>query len=162
MFLTSDGKPIVGGTYWPREDKEEDGKKIRGFKSVLKLVQDVWKDKKKDVLEQADKIAEATTAELAGQTRIKAILEINRELCANAVEGVMASHDPVQGGFSGAERRFRGPKFPIPPRLVLLHEEIIRKRSEPVGKALDLTLEKMARGGIYDHVGGGFHRYSTE
>src|SRR5207302_33459 len=57
---------------------------------------------------------------------------------------------------------FQGTKFPTPPRLLLLEEEAARTGSKSAAKMLDVTLDRMARGGIYDHLGGGFHRYSTE
>ncbi len=66
MFLTAEGKPIYGGTYWPPEDKEVDGGKVRGFKTILKIVQDTWTDKRKEVQESADQIAEATGKALEG------------------------------------------------------------------------------------------------
>src|SRR5471032_3134013 len=65
MFLTAEGKPIFGGTYWPPDDKEIDGEKVLGFKSILKIAYDFHKDKPKDLEEQAEKVAAATTANLA-------------------------------------------------------------------------------------------------
>src|SRR5829696_234985 len=58
MFLTADARPIIGGTYWPREDREVEGKKVRGFKSVLKLVHETSKEHPKKLQEQADHVAE--------------------------------------------------------------------------------------------------------
>jgi uncharacterized protein YyaL (SSP411 family) len=162
MFLTADGKPIVGGTYWPREDVERDGVKQRGFKSVLKLVDDIWKKEKKGVLKQADQVAEKTQRELVGATRVTPIFEVKRELVEEAVEGLAGEIDPAHGGFGNPARGFRGTKFPTTPRLLLLEEEATRTKKEAVSKPLDFTLGAMARGGIYDHLGGGFHRYSTE
>ena len=69
MFLTADGKPIVGGTYWPPDDKEIGGRKLRGFKTILKLINDTWKKKPKDCLEHADAVAKGTARQLEGELR---------------------------------------------------------------------------------------------
>jgi len=166
MFLTADGKPIYGGTYWPPEDKEVEGGKVRGFKTVLKIVKDVWTDKRKEVQESADQIAEGTGKVLEGLARGVAILDLNRDLVSAAVDEVKESFDPKYGGFGSPSRSFRGTKFPTPSRLVLLQHEARRSSSKERTKELDdmvaVTLDHMARGGIYDQLGGGFHRYSTE
>jgi uncharacterized protein len=166
MFLTAEGKPIFGGTYWPPEDKEVEGGKARGFKTILKIVQDAWTDKRKEVQESADRIAEATSRALEGVARGVAILDLNRDLVGAALEEVKESFDPKYGGFGSPARGFRGTKFPTPSRLVLLQHEARRAPSKERVKELDdmvsLTLDRMARGGIYDQLGGGFHRYSTE
>ncbi len=69
MFLTADGKPIEGGTYWPREDKEIDGEKVRGFKTLLTVLSDIYRDKPKEIQEQANRLATATAEHLARSPR---------------------------------------------------------------------------------------------
>lgn len=69
MFLTADGKPIIGGTYWPPDDKEVDGQKVNGFKTVLKTMQEFHKNNAKKLEEQADQVAERTSEALAGAAR---------------------------------------------------------------------------------------------
>jgi uncharacterized protein len=162
LFLTADGKPIFGGTYWPPEDKEIDGKKASGFKTILKAVNDAWKTRRKDLEAHADKVAAATKGALAGSARGFGLVELKRDLVTGAVDALKAEFDPVHGGFGNPQRRFRGPKFPIPPDLGLLHYEAERTKADDLLKMRALTLDKMALGGIYDHIGGGFHRYSTE
>src|SRR6516162_2121315 len=76
IFLTADGKPIVGGTYWPPDDREEDGHKIRGFKSLLTIVADYHKDKPKELDDQAEKLAAATLENLAGRARGIALIDL--------------------------------------------------------------------------------------
>src|SRR5262249_29719420 len=71
-------------------------------------------------------------------------------------------YDKEYGGFGSPQRRFRGPKFPTPPVLGLLQREAARTKSPDLAEMLKVTLDHMARGGIYDHLAGGFHRYSTE
>ena len=161
MFLTPDGKPFFGGTYWPKDDKKEDGETIKGFKSLVKLVDEAWKSNKKDILERADKFAADADRELAGLARMVPLFEINRELVTQTLDGIVETFDSMHGGFGSPDRGFRGTKFPLPPKLMLLHEEAVRG-SKPAARTLDVTLRYMARGGIYDHLGGGFHRYSTE
>src|SRR5205823_1612539 len=88
MFLTSEGKPIFGGTYWPPDDREVDGEKVRGFKSILKLVHEFQQKEPDKLKEQADQLAAATNTALAGMTHGVALVDLNRDLVAGAVEGV--------------------------------------------------------------------------
>jgi uncharacterized protein YyaL (SSP411 family) len=162
MFLTAEGKPIVGGTYWPREDKEIDGEKVRGFKTLLKVVHDYATEHPKELQQQADKLADATQHNLEGALRGIALLDLNRDLIKAAVDGFKEQVDPVYGGMGNPARKFAGTKFPSPPAWQLLQAEAERTKSAELTALVDLTLEHMARGGIYDHLGGGFHRYSTE
>jgi uncharacterized protein YyaL (SSP411 family) len=162
MFLMPDGKPIVGGTYWPREDRVIDGQTARGFKSLLKVVAQFNKERPDDLKKQADSLASATNEGLAGLVRGVALVDLNRGLVTGAVEAVGEEFDKEYGGFGSAARKFRGTKFPTPPFLQLLQSESARTKSDNVDTMLRITLDHMARGGIYDHLGGGFHRYSTE
>jgi uncharacterized protein YyaL (SSP411 family) len=166
MFLTAEGKPIFGGTYWPPEDKEIDGVKVHGFKSVLKIAQDAWKDQRKEIDELADRNADNTRRALTGLALGAAVVPLKRDLVAAALDEIKRTSDPKYGGFGSPGRDFRGPKFPTPPRLALLQHEARREKAKERAKELDdilaLTLDRMARGGIYDQLGGGFHRYSTE
>jgi uncharacterized protein YyaL (SSP411 family) len=162
MFLTADGRPILGGTYWPPEDKDVDGEKVSGFKTILKAVHDAATEKPKELDEQADKLAAATRASLAATARGIGLVELKRDLVSEAVDALKEEFDPLHGGFGNPTRRFRGPKFPTPTNLTLLHHEAERTRADDLVKMRALTLDRMALGGIYDHLGGGFHRYSTE
>jgi uncharacterized protein YyaL (SSP411 family) len=186
MFLTPEGKPIIGGTYWPRENRELSenrlylgsvaggtgfaGRKgrlfasqvLRGFKSVLHLVADTYKKHPKEVLAQGDQVARDTKLNLEGHTRLMPLFDLGRDLLGEAVDELQAQFDKVHGGFGDPGNDFAGTKFPTTPRLLFLEEEAARTKSPSVVKLLDVTLDHMARGGIYDHLGGGFHRYSTE
>jgi uncharacterized protein len=166
MFLTPDGKPVFGGTYWPPNDKEIKSVKVRGFKTILKVMQELWTERRKPIEELADKNADATRRALTGLALGTAIVPLNRELVTAAVDAVKETADPKFGGFGSPARDFRGPKFPTPPRLALLQHEARRAKAKERAKELDdlvaLTLDHMARGGIYDQLGGGFHRYSIE
>jgi uncharacterized protein YyaL (SSP411 family) len=162
MFLTADAKPIVGGTYWPREDREIEGRKVRGFKSLLKAMSEAQKQDADGIREHADKMAKQTADLLAGAARGLALIDLDRELVNGAVDGLKETFDREHGGFGSPQRQFKGAKFPMPPPLRLLQHEAARRKDRELDGMVRLTLEKMALGGIYDHVGGGFHRYSTE
>ncbi|KAL3693595.1 hypothetical protein R1sor_007246 [Riccia sorocarpa] len=160
VFLTPDLKPIVGGTYFAPEDKY--GRP--GFKTVLKRVKDVWNSKKDALRESGDQVlqqlAEATSAVSTSQDLPEALAQQAVQLCANQLT---RGFDSKLGGFGGP------PKFPRPVEIALMLQRF--KRLEQNGnqssanKTLDMslfTLRCMARGGIHDHVGGGFHRYSVD
>ncbi len=162
MFLTADAKPIDGGTYWPREDKKYEDGTARGFKSILKVVHDLQTTQSEGLHKQADRVAEMTATALSKVAQAKEPVPLDRSL----VEGVFAVlsqiHDKEHGGFGSPARNFQGTKFPTPPNLGLLLYQVKPGKNDPASQMLDTTLEQMARGGIYDQLGGGFHRYSTE
>ena len=162
MFLTADGKPIVGGTYWPREDREIEGRKINGFKTILNTVLGVHKEKPRELEVQADAIAEETAEQLARATRIVPIIELDRALANGGAEVLREEVDPVYGGIGNKARKFNGTKFPMPITFNLLLDQARRDQDKELSAQVSLTLDQMARGGIYDQLGGGFHRYSTE
>jgi uncharacterized protein YyaL (SSP411 family) len=151
-FLTPDGKPFYGGTYFPPADAY--GRP--SFKRVLLSIAAAYRDKHGDVMEQAQMvesaIARAESFSGGGKvsaTVIDAILESARKM-----------FDQVNGGFGSA------PKFPHPAALDLVMEEHVRAgdgtRDEELRTIFVHTLEKMARGGVYDQLAGGFHRYSVD
>ncbi|NBO91492.1 MAG: thioredoxin domain-containing protein [Planctomycetia bacterium] len=162
MFLDAEGRPIVGGTYWPREDSEISGEKIRGFKTILNGVARVHRDEPKALSEHAEKLAKGTAAVLAGATRGLALVDLDRKLVDSVIEGLREEHDVVHGGFGNASRKFAGPKFPMPSTLLFLQGEVERTKNTEAQTMVDRTIDRMARGGIFDHLGGGFHRYTVE
>jgi hypothetical protein len=162
MFLTPDGKPIGGGTYWPPEDREVEGQKVRGFKTILNLVNDDWTNQRKPLMDHADRLADAVNQSLALGARKLLFVKLDKSLVQEGVQGVKDSHDALHGGFGNKERAFRGPKFPTPPMLELLLTHYEQTKDEASLKIITHTLDRMAMGGIYDHLGGGFHRYSVD
>jgi uncharacterized protein YyaL (SSP411 family) len=162
MFLTADGKPIAGGTYWPAEDKEIGGTKVLGFKSVLRTVARWKTENPKQLEEQADRVAAATAAILEKKLPGRARIDLSRELVNLAVQDIAGEFDKEFGGFGSALSNYRGPKFPMPSYLELLLHDAGHTKSAELDGMVHLTLDRMARGGIYDQLGGGFHRYSTE
>jgi len=146
VFLTPDKVPFFGGTYFPPEDMQ--GRP--GFKKILKAVIDLYKSKKGEISEYTGRLMRALTAppDSAG--------EISRTRLHEAVTNILSHFDPHNGGFGSA------PKFPMPGAMDFLINRYYFTGDEPTGIAIRKTLEAMARGGFYDQVGGGFHRYSTD
>jgi uncharacterized protein YyaL (SSP411 family) len=155
IFATPDGLPFLAGTYFP--DRARHG--LPSFRQVLAAVAEAWDSRRDEVVGQARLLAEAVSSRLelddvpdpgglGGETA--------DELCARAAARLSSVFDPVNGGFGSA------PKFPQPLVLDLLLRDQLRDRE---GGSLDMverTLEAMASGGIYDHLGGGFARYSVD
>ena len=163
MFLLPDARPFFGGTYWPREDRKEMDETYPGFVSILKKVHETYRDKKEDIEKIADQVATATTRKLNGAGEFgAAIVDLDRKLLAEVVESLKIEFDPEHGGFGNPSRKFVGSKFPQPCRLEFLLGQAQRTKDDELTKMVTLTLDRMARGGIYDQIGGGFHRYSTE
>src|SRR5215813_7284016 len=148
-ILTPDGKPFFGGTYFPRDDRY--GRP--GFERVLKTLADVWKTKRGDALETAGSVIAAIEH---GESFSGRSSSISLELADKLVASAVSQFDPRYGGF-GTQ-----PKFPHPAALDLLIDVAARTGNEAAKQAATVTLKKMAAGGIYDHLGGGFHRYSVD
>ena len=146
MFLTPEKVPFFGGTYFPPEDMH--GRP--GFKKVLKAVIDLYKSKKNEIAEYTGRLMDALKAspDSAG--------EISTSCLDEAVNNILSHLDPQNGGFGSA------PKFPMSGAMEFLINRYYFSGDESTGNALRKTLETMARGGFYDQVGGGFHRYSTD
>ena len=159
MFLTPDGKPIFGATYFPPEDRKVGEDTIPGFKTVLAKVVEFDKDRA-DLEKQADRVAKATVEALDANSRVVALVPIKREMVTAGLDAF--DIDPEHGGTGNKSRGYRGTKFPRPPVWGLLLAQAHKPGNDALKKKVALTLAKMLEGGIYDHLGGGFHRYSTE
>jgi uncharacterized protein YyaL (SSP411 family) len=148
VFLEPENlKPFLAGTYFPPE-----GKLGRpGFPDVLNQVADLWKDRRSDVLRQAEQVASLVERQLS---QPPSTTDVDSRDIERAVSQVLATYDRQHGGFGGA------PKFPVPSTIDFLMEAGWDLSS--VRKAVTHTLDRMAMGGMYDQVGGGFHRYSTD
>jgi uncharacterized protein YyaL (SSP411 family) len=158
VFATPEGLPFLTGTYFP--DRPRHG--MPSFHQVLEAVIDVWGSRRHDVVAQAHALSEAVAQRLGGRDPDEAKTgeaEGTRragELSARAVEQLQAIFDPDYGGFGSA------PKFPQPLYLDLLLRDHVRTGSGTSLEMVEHTLEAMASGGIYDHLGGGFARYSVD
>ncbi|MCE9533102.1 MAG: thioredoxin domain-containing protein, partial [Planctomycetes bacterium] len=106
MFLTPDGKPIVGGTYWPREDRVIEGQTVNGFKTILGKILEVWKEKPKEVEAQAAEYAEQTNESMSRLVRVNPIVVLDRSLAKGAAEAMSEQIDPTHGGIGRRENKF--------------------------------------------------------
>jgi uncharacterized protein YyaL (SSP411 family) len=154
VWLTPDLKPFVGGTYFPTEDRYGQP----AFKKVLERIAAAWKQDHEKIAEQGSKIVEALRE--SQNAPPKAGAKIDNQLFQTAYEQLSRSFDDKEGGFGTA------PKFPRPVALNFLTRFYARDAKSESGKrALEMdliTLRKMAAGGMHDHLGGGFHRYSVD
>ncbi len=153
VFLTPSLQPFFGGTYWPPQSRGG----MPGFDQVLRAVADAWKNRRDQALEHAEKLTQLLRdVRLGGESAGPSAAEPGPELLRNADAVLARSFDPHCGGFGTA------PKFPHPLDLRLLLRSWRRTGQGPLLSMVTTTLDRMAAGGIYDHLGGGFHRYSTD
>ncbi|BDA44314.1 Spermatogenesis-associated protein 20 [Coccomyxa sp. Obi] len=169
VFLTPDLQPFLGGTYFPPQDAY--GRP--GFATVLKRIADVWRSRRNEIIEQSADTMRQLSEAIQPQASGKA--ELPEGAAGRYIESCYSAlarrFDATLGGFGAA------PKFPRPAEINLLLVEHLRvsqgreapsattsrpgRRRDALGMA-EVTLQKMAAGGMYDHVGGGFHRYSVD
>jgi uncharacterized protein YyaL (SSP411 family) len=149
VFLTPDLKPFYGGTYYPPVDRQG----MPGFPRVLMAIADSYKNHPEDVMSSADSI----TSELNKINRFMPSDEmLTSEVLSEATAALARGFDRLNGGFGGA------PKFPPSMNLMFLLRQHHRTKSTQALEMVELTLQKMAGGGMYDHLGGGFARYSVD
>ncbi|HIG39182.1 MAG: thioredoxin domain-containing protein [bacterium] len=142
-FLTVEGKPFYAGTYYPPD----------GFMNLLRQIQDLWRNRREEVLGQAEQISES----IAQYTSAVSDSEnLDDDLGEKAVGELLTRFDKKQGGFGGP------PKFPNESQLLLALEQYRRNDNQAALNAVCLTLDKIGQGGIYDQIAGGFHRYSVD
>jgi uncharacterized protein YyaL (SSP411 family) len=158
VFLTAPGEersedrglePFYAGTYFPPAPTGG----MPGFPQVLESVHDAWQNRRSAVREQASQLTEAVRQHL-GQRDEPATPGLS--LVQEATNQLLGMYEQQHGGFGGA------PKFPQPSNLLFLLRVYRNNPNEQLWQALSHTLERMARGGMYDQIGGGFHRYSTD
>ncbi|UCD50695.1 MAG: thioredoxin domain-containing protein [Phycisphaerales bacterium] len=148
VFLTPEGRPFYGGTYFPPQSMY--GRP--SFQQVLQATADAWRDAREQLLGSAAKI-EAALEKVA---QANATGAPSRDAIERAVAELAAAFDATDGGFGDA------PKFPQPTALMFLLNAWHRSADETILAMVTGTLDAMAAGGIHDHLGGGFHRYSTD
>jgi uncharacterized protein len=146
VFMTPEGQPFHAGTYFPPEDRHG----MPSFRRVLAAIAEAWREERDKVFAQGEHVVEAIARRVAPSDE-----PLTEDLLRDAYAGVKQAFDADLGGFGPA------PKFPQPMTL----EFLLRCHLRGYDGALDMvtvTLDRMARGGIYDQLGGGFHRYSTD
>ena len=151
VFLTPDLKPFYGGTYYPPDDRY--GRP--GFSTLLKRVAEIWQDSPGKIIDQGTQFTEALRSHLQEAQSLDSS-PLNLEWLDTGYRQLASGFDPEEGGFSSA------PKFPRPAIFNFLLRYGYREGKTSAFEMAELTLRKMARGGIYDHLGGGFHRYSVD
>lgn len=148
MFLTSEGEPFWGGTYFPTESKH--GRP--GFPDVLNTINEYWLEKQEAISQNVAALKDSLS-HLGVSERGQ---EIDLETIERAARRLGQEYDTVNGGIGAA------PKFPNPSILELLWKTYRRCGREDLKNTAVLTLEKMSQGGLFDHLGGGYARYSTD
>ena len=148
-FLTPEGVPFYGGTYWPPEERMG----MPSFRKVLEAVADAYQNRKNEVIENGEQILEllrkaGPTADQSG--------ELTGEILSSAAIALARQFDGEHGGFG------RAPKFPQPSVLEFLLRHHRTTGDDRSARMVKLTLDKMAAGGMYDQIGGGFHRYAVD
>ena len=168
VFLTPDGRPFYGGTYYPPRDRQYGREVMPGFPRILLTMADVYQNRREQVEEQAAQLADylqkRSSSPLRGKGDIASTGAMPLEMLANASQELAADFDAAHGGFGNA------PKFPNTMALEFLlrmhlhrvRGEIGTKATRPELEIVETTLQRMAHGGIYDQLGGGFHRYSVD
>ena len=150
VFLMPDGRPFYGGTYFPREPRFN----MPAFRQVLVGVADAYRERRDEVERSAQALTESLdrgVLNIGGDASA-----LNADLLTAAAQGILSNYDQQYGGFG------RAPKFPQPMNLEFLLRDYVRSGSQNALDAVTFTLKQMARGGIYDQIGGGFHRYSVD
>ena len=149
MFLTPEGVPYFGGTYFPPEDRQG----MPAFRRILTAVSEAYELRREDVANSAAQVRDYLQRQetVAGPSG-----PLSVDILDRAAAGLLDQVDWVNGGFG------RSPKFPQPMNLDFLLRYAVRTDGGRALQATELTLTKMAAGGIYDQIGGGFHRYSTD
>ncbi|MBN1888029.1 MAG: thioredoxin domain-containing protein [Thermoflexales bacterium] len=151
VFLTPEGKPFFGGTYFPPEPRYG----MPGFADVLRAIIDAWEHRRSELLENSDKLVESIRQRTSALANLRPGT-LQPETLRSAYQTAHSSFDTAHGGWGSA------PKFPQPMTLeFLLHYHSAAGEAEALAM-VEKTLEAMARGGIYDQLGGGFHRYSVD
>ncbi len=148
VFLTPDGVPFYGGTYFPPTDRHG----LPSFKRVLLSIAQAWQTQREELVENGHRVLQ----HVAQMTRLREEGALSLQLLENAFHTLASHFDEYNGGFGTA------PKFPQPMNLDLLLRIWRRFGFDRALVMVERTLDFMARGGIYDQVGGGFHRYSVD
>ena len=172
MFLTPDGRPFYGGTYFPPDDRQYGHQRMPGFPRILLSIANTFKEHREEVEEQAQQLTDflnqGNAVSLKQQATSQADGNLPLNKMADAAQPLIADFDAQHGGFGSA------PKFPNTMSLEFLLRLALHKQKGEIAspatktspytelEVVETTLQKMAQGGIYDQLGGGFHRYSVD
>ncbi|NIP30803.1 MAG: DUF255 domain-containing protein [Candidatus Dadabacteria bacterium] len=151
IIMTPEKKPFFAATYIPKKSRY--GR--MGMIELIPKVKDIWNTQRKDILESAENITLALR-QSTDSSKVKETMDINSETLTLAYNQLLSSFDRESGGFG------RSPKFPTPHKLLFLLRSYNRTGNKMALTIVEKTLKAMGNGGIYDHMGFGFHRYSTD
>lgn len=158
MFLTPEGRPFFGGTYFPARDGDRPG--TPGFLGLIKKLDNAWETNRPSIEQTAKVLTEVTQSQLSGGDGDPPTA-IQSRWVTDALTSLRESYDEKFGGFGFSAARPDRPKFPEASNLMFLIH--LAKQGDELAKSmLDNTCQRMLMGGIYDHLGGGFHRYSVD
>ena len=155
VFLTPDGRPFFGGTYYPDRPRGQ----MASFRQVMEAIDEAWTNRRADVHAQADQLVALIdrTSRAAASLSTEGGTDAGEDrMLDRAGDAILASFDPEWGGFGGA------PKFPAAMTLASALRIHHRDNRPELLRAVRTSLDAMASGGIYDHLGGGFARYSVD
>ncbi|MFQ5598503.1 MAG: thioredoxin domain-containing protein [Nitrospiria bacterium] len=151
LFLTPDKIPFYGGTYFPPEDRYQ----LTGFPKLLGILSETYRSKRDDVSKTVQDVQNALD-QLREHQADRPIRSVDPDLLEKSVQSLRGLYDPANGGFGAA------PKFPSTPALDLFLRYFQQSGATEYLQMVRYTLRRMAWGGIYDQLGGGFHRYSVD
>jgi uncharacterized protein YyaL (SSP411 family) len=152
VFATPDGRPFFGGTYYPPTARGG----LPGFVDLLLSVDDAWRNKRGDLDQQADQLSDAIRVRSTVSVAAGDHADLGPSILEGGYSQLREMFEPTHGGFG------RAPKFPMPSNVDFLLRAYAKNQSEETLSMAVTTLDAMASGGLYDHVGGGFHRYSVD
>jgi len=158
MFLTPDTRPFFGGTYFPARDGDRQG--TPGFLGVIKKLDNAWETNQEAIISSAKVLTEVTQQQLSGGDEALPTA-IQSRWVTDTLEALSESYDEQFGGFGFSAASPNRPKFPEASNLMFLCH-LAAKGDDSAKAMLDKTCQRILMGGIYDHLGGGFHRYSVD
>jgi len=163
VFMTPAAEPFFGGSYFPAREGDRPG--IRGFLPLLGMIEEAWKDNREALERDGKTLAKHVKDYLDGR-RAASLVPLGKEILDNTVESLLGQFDQEHGGFGYSPAQPLQPKFPSPSNLDFLIYRLQHAKGKiedsPEWKMLISQLDHMAMGGIRDHLGGGFHRYSVD
>ncbi|MFC1476489.1 thioredoxin domain-containing protein [Fibrobacterota bacterium] len=150
VFLTPELKPFYGGTYFPPESNY--GRV--GFRNLILSIAEAWKENRNEIINNSKQFVDRINQYSAKISDLEG--KLSKDILEKGIANLKSVYDPLYGGFGAA------PKFPQGMALEFLMRMYVHTKDEKILTIVSHTLDKMASGGMYDHLGGGFHRYSTD
>lgn len=165
LFILPDGRPFWGGTYFPA--RTGDRGNATGFYTILNRVHTAWEEQRESVERQAQALTAAIREHQQQQRQSSGTIELSQSLVEDVAAALQTHFDPDYGGFGYSAAQPQRPKFPEPSNLIFLIDRMKRSsvdaaQRQRAREMLEKTLDGMICGAMFDHLGGGFHRYSVD